>query len=55
MFREDPVFHGLGVGGMGKGFLSEFVDFRSTVFAGLVLGFSNGRLQALHDVEFGVG
>ena len=44
MFGEDSVFNGLGVGGVGIGFLRKFVDFRTAVFACFVLGFSEGGL-----------
>ena len=54
MFGEDSVFNGLGVGCVGIGFLRKFVDFSTAVFPGFLLGFSEGGLKSLNDVEFGV-
>lgn len=55
LFGEDSVFNGLGVGCVGIGFLRKFVDFSTAVFPSFFLGFSEGCLKSLNDVEFGVG
>ena len=54
LFGEDSVFDGLSVGCVGIGFLRKFVYLSAAVFACFVLGFSEGGLKSLNDVEFGV-